>query len=732
MSAFHLFNVKTVDKTGEARLTNRINIEAEIKQTATLHDIRQLLVSAKKLDSAKARFAFCGKDGARVGDDFRWSLYKALVAGSSDLDSKVELPTDTLVHDLCFESPENTSKEKSLSKQAQDLLDSKLDMDLVKNKPELITATLKELASTYKHDNFKAAAGGDVVTASSLSQEDWETVVRNTQYLNGYRVVFSNLENGTRAFKRLDKAPFSAFSTAPRKIFSYEKADKSIQVEGEYRIPRYVVTDDSYVNVFETASSLSESVASSSFSQMDIEASAGGSLFGASLSVKGGFSQNESQALATSSSKSARSMNITYNFPRAILHLDSRSLELTEECKTALQGVKDPDSLIKFHQDFGHFFATNVELGGKLFASEQFTSEESAKAEEKANAMKASASASFSYGTFSASASYSQEKQAKEANNFSSSRMTNNLTWEARGGDTILCNDPPNWCPTVKPFTNWRVINQKDVMALGDLIGTFQDYKHIPSHFEGIRKGSRQSVPCRFRLRANEQDEVGGDEFYGVRKNEAKKKLEPYLRKYMSQLVADYAEKEMMEKVSATGLWSMGDLGKYPALEFYRALEERVKSESFTDNFKEYVGIDKIDNHNAGCDFEVQVVTELNAKPMLQLNVPYLIHVPKRKTYLAADTSGSYKDSFFGYMFYARQNRASKFMFRKVGDRGRTGPVDNKMEVELAWCNDAGEPVAVVQRFEGDQSTLVLSKYGTSNASSFSVEHNAILEYIQD
>ncbi|OGM41150.1 hypothetical protein ABOM_009856 [Aspergillus bombycis] len=729
MTASHLFNIKTVDKAGEAKLTNVINIEKDIDEITTLQGIRQLLVSAKKLDSAKARFAFCGKDGARVGDDFNWKLYEALVAEGSDQDSKTQLPGDTKVHNLCFESPEETSKEKSLSKQAQDLLDSKLDMDLVKNKPELVTATLKELASTYNHANFKAAAGGNVVTASSLSQEDWETVLRNTHYLNAHRVVFSNLENGTRAFKRLDKAPFAAFCTAPRKIFSLEKADKSIQVEGEYRIPRYVVTDDSYVNVFETASSLSESVASSSFSQMDIEASAGGSLFGASLSVKAGFSQNESQAVATSTSKSARSMNITYNFPRAILHLDARSLELTEECKIALQGVKDADSLIQFHQDFGHFFATNVELGGKLFASEQFTSEESAKAEEKANAMKASASASFSYGAFSASASYSQENQQSESRNASSSQMTNNLTWEARGGDTILCNDPPNWCATVKPFTNWRIINQRDVMPLGDLIGTFQNYKHIPSDFDQIRKGSRQSVPCRFRLRANKKDDVGDNEFYGVRRREdGKKKLEPYLRRHKGQLLKDDGltdDTQIFPGLGFTAYWQVST----PSGKFYSAFEERVKKDYFTDNFKEYVGIDKLDHHNGGCDFEVEVVTELKAKPKLQLNVPYLIHVPKRSTYLAADTSGTYKDRFFGYMFYARQDRASKFMFRKVGDRDRTGAVEDKMEVELAWCNDDGEPVAVVQRFEADQSTLVLSKYGASNASSYSVEHNATVEY---
>ena len=149
-----------------------------------------------------------------------------------------------------------------------------------------------------------------------------------------------------------------------------------------------------------------------------------------------------------------------------MLHLDDRSLELTEDCAGALSNVNSVDSLIKFHHDYvclrsraslprimrfkrytmnltcgiGHFFATNVELGGKLFASEQFSSSETGEATERANAMKASASASFSYGSFQADAIYSQESQSKVATTSQESRMAKSLSWEARGGDSILCN----------------------------------------------------------------------------------------------------------------------------------------------------------------------------------------------------------------------------------------------------------------------------------------------------
>jgi hypothetical protein len=102
-------------------------------------------------------------------------------------------------------------------------------------------------------------------------------------------------------------------------------------------------------------------------------------------------------------------------------------------------------------------------------------------------------------------------------------------------------------------------------------------------------------------------------------------------------------------------------------------------------------------------------------------------HDEKHDTFLAADTAGSYGDRFFGYMYYARKARASKFMFRKVGARKLEGIITNDMEVELTLCDDSGSPYARVQRFEGDASTLVVSKYGVER--DFTETHNATFQY---
>ncbi|KAK2763914.1 hypothetical protein FQN54_009533 [Arachnomyces sp. PD_36] len=737
----HLFNVWTCDKGGSTKVTNHINVTEKIGTSTTLKDIRKLLVTDKKLDSGKARLSFCTKAGARVGDDTKWSLYKQVVTGETKEDDGEPKSTlsDVTAHDVYFELPdgETNSKYTELSEPAKKVLETALDMDLIKNRPELITATIKGLSSSYNHSNFKAESKGEVVTAGTMSEEDWNIVLRNTHYLNGHRLVFSKNANGTRTFKRIDKAPFTAFALKSKDLSDFEKTDSGVtlpkdivrhypyppyglqsnMVQAKYKTPQFIVTDDSYVNVFETENALSSSVASSSFSQEDIKASAGGSLFGASLAVSAGFSSNERAAVAESQAEKSRNMNITYNFPRVVLHLDQRSLELTEKCKKALAKVKDEASLINFHQDFGHFFATNVELGGKLFATERFTSSDTAKASEKANAMKYSASASLSGGSFQASGSYSKETQEEGKTTKESSSMQNSLSWEACGGDTILCNNPPAWCPTVKPFGNWRVINQRDVMGIGEFIGTFEDHKGVPELFQKVKNGSAKSKYCYFRLHADQDDkkEIGPEEYYGYRENKDTRKIESFWKRYTEHVREAYFSNIMIT-----------------SKHLFEDFEKLIQSESYTADWEEYIGIDKKDTwqKSGGCDFRTEVLTKLSQAPKLQYNVPYTIYNEAYKTYLMGDLSHRYQNKVFSFLYHAKnEQRATKFVFRKVGNTDVTGVIEDGDPVEMHVCDDDGDRIGQVKRSTGDYSTLGIEHYNGVN-SKLMVTNNARLEYI--
>lgn len=123
----------------------------------------------------------------------------------------------------------------------------------------------------------------------------------------------------------------------------------------------------------------------------------------------------------------------------------------------------------------GTFFATRVELGGRLHATEDSAALGETTVSEKSKAMKASASLSFSSPWVQASASASHASSNAQNDDQSKSSLNMSMTWEAKGGDTLLCNkyifsstnemgdandfkSPPAWCSTVASFYNWRVV----------------------------------------------------------------------------------------------------------------------------------------------------------------------------------------------------------------------------------------------------------------------------------
>ncbi|KXX76784.1 hypothetical protein MMYC01_203527 [Madurella mycetomatis] len=152
-----------------------------------------------------------------------------------------------------------------------------------------------------------------------MAEQDWNRVIRNNSLMNGN--VFSIVENKSREkedkleyITKVEKAPYPVFKLKPRIFERYELDMKSdIDVKTEYYMPRYLVADDSYVDVFETADAISTSLASSSFSQTDIEGSIGGGAGGFSGEVKAGFSKSTQDAISKAASEKTRTMNISYN-----------------------------------------------------------------------------------------------------------------------------------------------------------------------------------------------------------------------------------------------------------------------------------------------------------------------------------------------------------------------------------------------------------------------------------
>lgn len=94
-----------------------------------------------------------------------------------------------------------------------------------------------------------------------------------------------------------------------------------------------------------------------------------------------------------------------------------------------------------FSCSLGDVFSRRVRLGGKLTSTSHLKSEAQSKKEQLENSLKIAAAASFSGPYGSASAEGSSSGGDNKDQDISTQEFSNNLSWEASGGDTTLCNE---------------------------------------------------------------------------------------------------------------------------------------------------------------------------------------------------------------------------------------------------------------------------------------------------
>jgi hypothetical protein len=116
--------------------------------------------------------------------------------------------------------------------------------------------------------------------------------------------------------------------------------------------------------------------------------------------------------------------------------------------------VEDAASLIAFRHKYGKTWiesstgkadqhqATSLppELSWEAGSFHLKSSPLTASEDEAASAMKIAAAASFSSTYVPGSASYSQEEQTRSKGSKSNRSMQGAISWQAQGGDTLLCN----------------------------------------------------------------------------------------------------------------------------------------------------------------------------------------------------------------------------------------------------------------------------------------------------
>ncbi|PWY74888.1 hypothetical protein BO83DRAFT_443955 [Aspergillus eucalypticola CBS 122712] len=452
-----------------------------------LSDVRELLVSEKVLEPRLLWSTFCNQRGAKVLDSHSFQAYLDILNEKSSEAGEIAADNaDTYRVYLRYEDDQ-----VFFPWGGKVIVDNKIASVSAAEQPKA-----PQVPTTFSHNIFtNPNTTFAVVHPADMSEKHWSVVIRNNSLLNAHQVV----EVDGKVGKVVERSMHTAFILKPRPFLNYQISDSaasdSIAKQKQMlRIPRFRIEDDSYVEQFEKTKSVSRAIAQSSLSQTAAEMAVSGGAFGYKASASASYSENNSSSTASTSSEDTKVLTITYNFPRVVVDLDSHSLDLTEECNADLLSVDSAAGIASFKDKYGRFFATRVQLGGRLLSSEDITATTSTAKSDQAKAMKAAAALSFSSPYVQASAKMSSDKSSTSSSDASNAASTKSMCWEAKGGDTLLCNDPPAWAATVGSFYSWRAVKQSKVVALEDVISTIPGYQYIKQKFADILKNDQPTM----------------------------------------------------------------------------------------------------------------------------------------------------------------------------------------------------------------------------------------------
>ncbi|PHH89965.1 hypothetical protein CDD83_4855 [Cordyceps sp. RAO-2017] len=445
----------------------------------TLSDLRANIASLTGSIEV-AHLAFCTRQGAIVQDTFRITEYLKDCLN-------IVFAEATAIH-IYMKSEDLSGKNSEEVLSVSRVLDSD---------------KLARLKHNVDENTFKLLTGTASKYIPELEEQDWSIVTESNSLCYGIRVIRAKTGNVP---VRIEQARYPAFRIKKRTIMSDALTNTSIKdVQMDLRIPEYVIDDKSYVSIYETESAAQLSMATSAFSKTDVEAAAwvmshhiailglhadhsysyrSGSFWGCTVGASASYGQTAQTDKTASSDNARKQVTIAYNYPRVTVFLDERTMELTPDCQAALTKIVDGPTLTQFLDDYGEFFSCRVQLGGRLFTTEDVSTAAGSSSEDTANSMKIAAAVSFQGWGADVSVSASNESKSSSSASQATKQSVKFLTWQANGGDTLLCNNPSEWAPTVAYHWNWRITQQDNVSHMIDLIGKFGGQSALPDKFK--------------------------------------------------------------------------------------------------------------------------------------------------------------------------------------------------------------------------------------------------------
>ncbi|KAI0407389.1 hypothetical protein F4802DRAFT_611861 [Xylaria palmicola] len=291
-----------------------------------------------------------------------------------------------------------------------------------------------------------------------LSEAQWDVVFKNTRALYGW-VYKGDL---------LVKARKRAFQL---RLLDTMKEDKPVPgVIPLPPIPPFYVWDDANVEVTEMTSALENTMATQGFSSTAVKAAASGGALGAQADASTAIETEHTAATKKIAAAKVNSVHVSYKFPRAAVEVDAYCLELTDECKRRALSCRNRADVDRWQREYGSVFATQFTLGGELISSRLFQSSDEAELSAFKDTVKTAAGMSLSTPSGSASASYASVDSKDKTEEHKSAQQSLRLAWQARGGNTLLCTNPPLWTSTVKDYRLWRIMDQEGMVKMIDLV----------------------------------------------------------------------------------------------------------------------------------------------------------------------------------------------------------------------------------------------------------------------
>ncbi|KAL6158044.1 hypothetical protein ACJBU6_03850 [Exserohilum turcicum] len=329
---------------------------------------------------------------------------------------------------------------------------------------------------TFSDKNLAALSGNYATNAGSkaylepgdLDGTQWDAVFRNNRVLHGYFYQWSGANDARPILVKARKPAFNLRGAGPVGVPGTSGSD-STQVKVP-AIPPFYIDDDASVGIVEIRTQFQHTLIKEGFDSVAVGGSLGGGAASIPATVTASFEKEHSTVSSTSTSTSVDSLVATYNFPRVVVELDPECLVLTDECRADAMHITDDASQARFFRTYGKIFVTKFTLGGYLHSTRNVSSKEQSSLEQVKDRTRIAAGLSIQTPKASGGINVAKVESTVTETGVASLLQDAHLTWNARGGDTLLCSNPPAWASTVKDYKMWRLMNQHRLVTLDGLI----------------------------------------------------------------------------------------------------------------------------------------------------------------------------------------------------------------------------------------------------------------------